>query len=101
MRIHYLICVAVLALLAGACGSDDPPTVVEPAAGGAVEESTIEEGALDESPAEESAAPTPALAGPGDVPDLDMIDVHTGEAVNLQAVVTGETPLLFWFWAPH
>ena len=30
-----------------------------------------------------------------------MVDVHTGETVNLQAVVTGDTPLLFWFWAPH
>jgi len=42
-----------------------------------------------------------AAAGPGDVPDLQMIDVHTDGAVNLQAVVDGSTPLLFWFWAPH
>ena len=37
----------------------------------------------------------------GDVPDLDMIDVSTGAAVNLQSLVDNEKPLLFWFWSPH
>ena len=35
-----------------------------------------------------------------DVPDYDMIDVHTGETVNLRSVVKGDKPLLFWFWSP-
>ena len=30
-----------------------------------------------------------------------MIDVHTGETVNLRSVVNGETPLLFWLWSPY
>ena len=44
---------------------------------------------------------------PGAVPisddllDFDMIDVHTGETVNLRSVVNGETPLLFWLWSPY
>ena len=42
-----------------------------------------------------------APVDPGDVPDFEMIDVHTGTPVNLQSVVDGSTPLLFWFWAPH
>lgn len=36
-----------------------------------------------------------------DVLDFDMVDVHTGETVNIRSVVTGETPLLFWLWSPY
>ena len=35
-----------------------------------------------------------------DVPDLAMVDVSTGSTVSLRSVVTGRTPLLFWFWSP-
>lgn len=35
-----------------------------------------------------------------DVPDIEMLDVSTGATVSLRAVVTGATPLLFWFWSP-
>ena len=35
-----------------------------------------------------------------DVPDRDMIDIHTGATVNLRSVVKGDKPLLFWFWSP-
>lgn len=37
----------------------------------------------------------------GDLLDFDMIDVRTGETVNIRSVVTGETPLLFWLWSPY
>lgn len=36
-----------------------------------------------------------------DVLDFDMIDVQTGETVNIRSVVNGETPLLFWLWSPY
>lgn len=36
-----------------------------------------------------------------DVLDFDMVDVHTGETVNIRSVVTGDTPLLFWLWSPY
>ena len=117
-----------LGLLAAACGSDDP--VAEPAgseaaetagaaeaaevaepspttgdAGGDAGAGTVDEGITDDGAEADgiagSAAPEPALAGPGDVPDLQMIDMHTGTTLNLQSVVDGQTPLLFWFWAPH
>ncbi len=109
-----------LGLLAGACGSDDP--VAEPVAEPAGSETagvaevaeapapspTAEDAgsdtgaqAVDEGGTAESAASEPALAGPGDVPDLQMIDMHTGTTLSLQSVVDGQTPLLFWFWAPH
>jgi hypothetical protein len=37
----------------------------------------------------------------GDMLDFDMIDVHSGETMNIRSVVTGETPLLFWLWSPY
>ena len=133
MRFRFIVCAATLALVAGACGSDEATTVVEPtgteaardapadaADAAAQDESstssaaapetspTTEDGApeagaetADEGTTDDSAAPVPALAGPGDVPDLDVVNVDTGETVNLQTLVTGQTPLLFWFWAPH
>lgn len=104
-------------LLAAACGSDDP--VTEPAAEPAGSETaevaeapapspTADDAgsdtgaqAVDEGGTAGSATPEPAVAGPGDVPDLQMIDMHTGTTLSLQSVVDGQTPLLFWFWAPH
>ncbi|MYB04356.1 MAG: hypothetical protein F4011_07495 [Acidimicrobiaceae bacterium] len=91
-----------LAMFAAACGSDDPITVIEttdPEAPVEREESPATSAVTDQS--ETAGTGSAVAAGPGDVPDLQMIDVHTDEAVSLQAVVDGSTPLLFWFWAPH
>ena len=84
MRIRFLVWATVLGLAAAACGSGDASTATESA-------STATDTAAADSPA--SAA--------GDVPDLDMVSVYTGETVNLQSLVSGQTPLLLWFWAPH
>ena len=56
-------------------------------------------GGPDESPAagDESA---PVITDT-DIPDLDFVDVTTGEVVNLRSFIPSDTPLLFWFWAPH
>ena len=35
-----------------------------------------------------------------DVPDLAMVDLSSGSTVSLRSVVSGEAPLLFWFWSP-
>ena len=35
-----------------------------------------------------------------DVPDVDLLDLSTGETVNLRSLVTGEKPLLLWFLSP-
>ncbi len=114
----------VVGLLAAACGSDDPVAEpAEPASSDAAETAgaaevaepspttgdgsgsagagTVDEGITEADGIAGSAAPEPALAGPGDVPDLQMIDMHTGTTLGLQSVVDGQTPLLFWFWAPH
>ena len=50
---------------------------------------------------------SPAGSDPGavrvseDLLDFDMVDVHTGETVNIRSVITGRTPLLFWLWSPY
>ena len=36
-----------------------------------------------------------------DVPDVDLLDLSTGETVNLRSLVTGEKPLLLWFLSPY
>ena len=77
----------------------------EPAASGdtassrASEDTTASDSAVGDGAADDSTAAAPV--DPGDVPDFEMINIHTGAAVNLQSVVDGSTPLLFWFWAPH
>ena len=34
-----------------------------------------------------------------DVPDVDLIDIPTGETVDLRSLFTGDKGVLFWFWA--
>ena len=82
MRVRLLACAVILAC--AACGADDVATTAEPA-----------------SPGTDAVASDAPASAAGDVPDLDMVSVHSGEAVNLQSLVSGETPLLLWFWAPH
>ena len=129
MRVRLLACAAIVALVAAACGSDDATTITEPvttdAVDAAVPDATQQEpsGTADqsESPTAAEAAPDAEPAAndsavgdgaadagtavapvdPGDVPDFEMINIQTGAPVNLQSVVDGSTPLLFWFWAPH
>ena len=84
MKIRFFACAVMVALVAAACGSVDVTITTEEAATGA-----------------DAAAPDAAASAAGDVPDLDMVSVYTGETVNLQSLVSGETPLLLWFWAPH
>ena len=84
MRVRLLAYAVIVALAAAACGADDVATNADPASTGT----------------DVAASAAPASAA-GDVPDLDMVSVHSGEAVNLQSLVSGETPLLLWFWAPH
>lgn len=103
MRFRLLVSVAAVALAAAACGGDLSVTFSEttdPEAPVEREDSpTTSTAAAD--PSETAGTGSAVAAGPGDVPDLQMIDVHTGTTLDLQSVVDGQTPLLFWFWAPH
>ena len=84
MRARLLVCASIVALVAAACGADDATTTAEPASTGT-----------------DVAASDAAASAAGDVPDLNMTNVYTGETVNLQSVANGQTPVLLWFWAPH
>ena len=48
---------------------------------------------------EQMTEPEP-VAISDDVPDVDLVDISTGETVNLRSFVTGDKPLLLWFLSP-
>lgn len=41
------------------------------------------------------------LVASDDVRLLEVLDVETGEATTIADTVTGDRPVLLWFWAPH
>lgn len=59
------------------------------------------------SPAEAagSAAAGTAAAGPSNaaspLPDVEVLDVTSGERVQLAGYLPAEKPTLVWLWAPH
>lgn len=56
----------------------------------------------EEAPVEDASDDEPgAVDISDDLLDFDMIDVQTGETVNIRSLVDGETPLLFWLWSPY
>jgi cytochrome oxidase Cu insertion factor (SCO1/SenC/PrrC family) len=59
----------------------------------------------DSSPADTSAAAAEpdidGLAASDDVRLTEVLDVETGEATTIADTVTGDRPVLLWFWAPH
>jgi hypothetical protein len=42
---------------------------------------------------------TPTLSR--DLSESELFDTRTGEITNLSEVVTGDRPILVWYWAPH
>lgn len=114
-----------LSLGAAACGADSsstdagsaesaPPTVQESSEAEPESESESES-ASDTGSNEEAADPgddsgddveesAASDAAPAEnlFPDVDVLDIPTGETVNLKAELAGgDTPVLLWFWAPH
>jgi hypothetical protein len=41
------------------------------------------------------------LALSDDLSTSELLDVRTGQITNLSEVVTGDRPILVWYWAPH
>jgi hypothetical protein len=86
-----------LSLFAVACGGT--PDV----------ESTAENGtaAAGEAPAaaptveETAAANEDLLQLADDARDVEVLNVHDGSIASLRNAVTGDRPVLIWFWAPH
>ena len=91
-----LAAVVTAALLAAGCGGGTNTMAIgDLSAGGSVGDPAADAAAGGDSAGLNLKNTT------GDLPDIDMIDVSTAATVNLQSLVDHETPLLFWFWAPH
>ena len=90
---------------AAAVGGADSSPATAPAETGAADEPQAPAETGDSQPATEEAggegANVAAVAVSADVPDLEMVDVASGGNVRLASLVTGDKPLLLWFWAPH
>ncbi len=43
----------------------------------------------------------PNLQTSDDVRDIEVVSVYDGSVTSLREVVTGDRPVLVWFWAPH
>ncbi len=42
-----------------------------------------------------------ASTGENQLPAVDVIDVASGQEVDLAGYAPAETPIVLWFWAPH
>ncbi len=102
LRLPALAVVAITLL--AACGSvasgeGSPDSAVEPVAAAASAP------AAPESPSAAAQGPVatdlPAVSPDSLVPAVDVVDVRTGDTVNLGSVVPSDKPVLLWAWAPH
>ena len=114
-----LALVVCLTLVAGACGSassSDTAATAAPAIADApgdagrptgneepVEDSAPTAGNDAAEPAGGDVAPATDAAPPAEsvIPDVDVVDLATGETVNLASFAPADRPILLWFWAPH
>jgi hypothetical protein len=95
----------------------DTDTEAEPAAAAPAEEGAADGATDEESPADETPSPPvslprdealaaadanlPNLQTSDDARDIEVLSVTSGEITSLRSVVTGDRPVLVWFWAPH
>ncbi|MEM7286348.1 MAG: hypothetical protein AAF480_08360 [Actinomycetota bacterium] len=113
------------ALIAAACGAGDSqqttaavPDLDEaelPVQSPATEEEpTSEPTAAEAEPAEATAAPSetaaasepedePAAepAGENQLPEVEVVDLASGDNVLLSSFAPADRPIVLWFWAPH
>ena len=82
---HKMVLLAAsLALFATACGGDAGPSSEESSAATAAATSN-----------------QVALELTADVATTQLLDTADGGIVQLSDVVTGDRPVLLWYWAPH
>lgn len=102
LRLPALAIVAITLL--AACGSV--------ASGEGSQDAAVEPAAAAASAPAEPDSPSAAAQGPvatdlppvspdSLVPAVDVVDVRTGDTVNLGSVVPSDKPVLLWAWAPH
>ena len=82
-------------------GADSSPTTAPAEAGATTESQAPAEPVSNQASGDGASANGTAVAVSADVPDLEMVDVASGTGVRLASLVTGDKPLLLWFWAPH
>ncbi len=113
-RAHLTVtCSGIVLLLAAACGGTGSEPGTEVGAGeisGAGQAAATTEPQGSEAPGSDSSAqPTPGSDSGSAavtevstaVPDLELLDVATGDPVKLRSLFPASASLLFWFWAPH
>lgn len=82
----------VVTLVAAACGSESSTeTSTSPAA-------PADTGATTSSESDTDAGSSPGAAA---VTTIEVLDVVSGNATTIADTVTGDRPVLLWFWAPH
>jgi hypothetical protein len=86
---------AVFALTLAACGGSAQETASTSGVDDATSSST---GINAEDVAE---ANIPGLQTSDDPLDIEVLAVADGSVSSLRAAVTGDRPVLLWFWAPH
>ncbi len=97
------------ALFLASCGSTDSGSATAQAgsSGDAPAPSSIGEApapsTTGNAPAADPAAVNDASATPvaSDFPDVDVLDVRTGDTINLRSLAPRDKPALLWFYAPH
>jgi len=92
LRASAVALFALLGLIASACGGGDSAETTN--ASGTADNSSNDAHAVAEANIDD-------LATSDDFSQIEVLDVDTGEPTTLAATVTGDRPVLLWFWAPH
>lgn len=103
---------ALVGLLAAACGSDssdDQVSVAVSAAPAAAPDASAGSPAGTQGPSSQTPADTPSDAPDAQpeiaynslLPSVDVVRIATGESVNLASLAPADRPMVLWFWAPH
>lgn len=89
-----LAVLVLAAVLAAACGSNEPSRLSAPPAAPAPPPAEV-------APAPEPPPPAPAAAPDNELPEVAVINVVSGESLVLSSLAPADRPILAWFWAPH
>ena len=96
MRRQYLAA-AILAVVLSACGGAESVDSSR-----ATDVADTSQGVGSGASAEHAAAENlPNLQSGETAFDVEVLSVADGSAVTVRSVVTGDRPVLVWFWAPH
>ena len=90
-----------LALSAAACGDSVNNPEAAPTEAPAPTQAPATQALATQAPAPELTTESAAPAPESDLPSVDLVDVSTGNTVNLASFAPSDRPLVLWFWAPH